>query len=235
MEIPRGLNEILDAMPEESWERIAPALERVSLDAGQVLVVPGQNLTRVHFPIDSIVSLICITANGDHTEVAMVGREGVVGLAALMGGGRSVHAKVVQSAGVAYRLKAELLTKEFERGGPFMHLLLRYAQSLINQMAQIAVCTRHHSIDQQLCRWLLMSLDRRSSQSLVLTHDGIAQLMGVRRETVTAAAGRLQRFGMIEYQRGRIDVLDRPAMQAHACECHRTVQREAELLKQVRR
>jgi CRP-like cAMP-binding protein len=223
-------NHLLGALPAGDFERIASQLELIPLDLGQVLYEPGVRLRYVYFPTTSIVSLLYVMEDGASAEIAIVGNEGMLGISLFMGGDATPSHAVVQSAGHAYRLKAELLKNEFERFGPTMHLLLRYTQALITQMAQTAVCNRHHSLDQQLCRWLLLSLDRLASNELVMTQELIANMLGVRREGVTEAAGRLQDAGLISYRRGHITVLDRPRLEARTCECYRVVRKEFDRL-----
>lgn len=197
---------------------------------GDVLYEPGARLRYVYFPTTSIVSLLYVMENGASAEIAIVGNEGILGISLFMGGDSTPSRAVVQSAGYAFRLNAELLKTEFARFGPTMFLLLRYTQALITQMSQTAVCNRHHSVDQQLCRWLLLSLDRLSSSELSMTQDLIANMLGVRREGVTEAAGKLQDAGLIRYRRGKITVLDRPAMEARSCECYQVVKTEFDRL-----
>ena len=230
---PRS-NQLLCALPEEDMARWRPHLEPVELRLGQVLYEPGSALGHVYFPADAIVSLLYVTEDGDSAEIAVVGHEGVVGIALFMGGETTPNRAVVQSAGTAFRLRAELIKAEFERSPPVMHLLLRYTQALITQMAQTAVCNRHHSIDQQLCRWLLMSLDRLHGNELVMTQELIANMLGVRREGVTGAALELQRDGLIRYARGHITVLDRPALEGRTCECYAVVKAEYDRLLPAR-
>ena len=190
--------------------------------------MPGNST--LNFPTTSLISLVYTLADGCSAEIAIVGREGVIGLPLFMGGETSPRRAVVQSAGHAYRLHGSCLKEEFSRGGPLQHLMLRYAQALITQMAQTAVCNRHHTVEQQLCRWLLMSIDRLASNELVMTQELIANMLGVRREGVTEAAGKLQKLGLISYHRGHIAVLDRPALQAHVCECYQVVKTEYDRL-----
>lgn len=197
---------------------------------GHVLYESGAELQHVYFPTTSIVSLLYVTEDGHSAEIAIVGNEGIVGVALLLGGETTPSRALVQSAGQAYRLASTYLKEEFYRAGPLQRLLLRYTQSLITQMAQTAVCNRHHSIEQQLCRWLLLSLDRLTSSELVMTQDLIANMLGVRREGVTESAGKLQKLGLIKYSRGRIRVLDRPALERHACECYSVVKKESDRL-----
>jgi CRP-like cAMP-binding protein len=232
---PRGPNDphqnhLLGALPAGDYERLVPHLELISLPLGDVLYESGDRLRYVYFPTTCIISLLYVMEDGASAEIAVVGNEGILGISLFMGGETTPSRAVVQSAGHAYRLKAELLKGEFERFGPTMHLLLRYTQALITQMAQTAVCNRHHSIDQQLCRWLLLSLDRLASNELAMTQELIANMLGVRREGVTEAAGKLQDVGLIRYQRGRITVLDRPGLEARSCECYQVVKREFERL-----
>ncbi len=197
---------------------------------GEVICEPGGRLKHVYFPTDCIVSLLYLTAEGDSAEIAVVGREGIVGVSLFMGGGTTPTRTLVQGAGTAFRLKASLMLREFRRGGAVMQLLLRYTQALITQMSQTAVCNRHHTLDQQLCRWLLLSLDCRESNELVMTQELIANMLGVRRQGVTEAAGRLHKSGIVEYQRGRITVLDRAALERRTCGCYAVVKREYERL-----
>jgi CRP-like cAMP-binding protein len=193
---------------------------------GQVLCEAGSPLSHVYFPATAIVSLLYVTESGDSTEIAVVGNEGVVGISLFMGGDTTPNRAVVQSAGSCYRLEAEAIKAEFYRSAPVMHLLLRYTQALITQMAQTAVCNRHHTVDQQLCRWLLTSLDRLQGNELTMTQELIANMLGVRREGVTEAALKLQRAGLIRYSRGRIKVLDRPGLELRTCECYAVVKAE---------
>ncbi len=223
-------NHLLAALPAADYDRLAPHLEPIPLRLGDVLYESGGHLRYVYFPTTSIISLLYVMEDGASAEIAVVGNEGILGISLFMGGETTPSRAVVQSAGHAYRLKAELLKSEFERFGPTMHLLLRYTQALITQMAQTAVCNRHHSVDQQLCRWLLLSLDRLSSNELSMTQELIANMLGVRREGVTEAAGRLQDAGLIEYRRGRITVLDRKAVEARSCECYQVVKAEFDRL-----
>jgi CRP-like cAMP-binding protein len=223
-------NHLLDALPADDLERLRPHLKLVSMPLGDALYESGIALHHVYFPIDSIVSLLNVMADGASAEIAVVGNEGVVGVSLFMGGETTPSRAVVQSAGHAYRLKAETLKAEFVQGGAMQHLLLRYTQALITQMAQTAVCNRHHTLDQQLCRWLLLSLDRLPSNELVMTQVLIANMLGVRREGVTEAARRLQSAGLIQYNRGHITVLDRPGIEARTCECYAVVKRESDRL-----
>ena len=223
-------NHLLAALPAGDYERLAPHLEPAAMQLGDVLYEPGSHLGYVYFPTTSIVSLLYVMSDGASAEIAIVGNEGILGISLFMGGETTPSRAVVQSAGDSYRLRAQLLKDEFGRFGPMMHLLLRYTQALITQMSQTAVCNRHHSVDQQLCRWLLLSLDRLSSNELSMTQELIANMLGVRREGVTEAAGKLQRAGLIEYRRGRITVLDRPGLESRSCECYAVVKREFDRL-----
>ena len=226
----QSTNELLASMPPAVWTRIAPQLEAVDLPLGKVLYESGSQIEHVHFPIDSIVSLLYVLENGASAEIAVVGKEGLVGIALFMGGDTTPSRAVVQSAGQGYRLSAAHIKTEFNRGGPALHLLLRYTQALITQMAQTAVCNRHHTLDQQLCRWLLLSMDRLVGDELVMTQELIANMLGVRREGVTEAALKLQKAGLIKYTRGRITVLDRPALEHRVCECYAVVKKEYDRL-----
>src|SRR5687767_7971476 len=205
-------NLLLAALPPAEFERLSPHLELVPMELGKALYESGGQLRHVYFPTDSIVSLLYVMEDGASAEIAIVGNEGVLGISLFMGGETTPSRAVVQSAGHGYRLKAQLMKQEFNRAGPMMHLLLRYTQALITQMSQTAVCNRHHSIDQQLCRWLLLSLDRLSSDELSMTQDLIANMLGVRREGVAEAAGKLQKLKVIRYRRGQITVLDRKSV-----------------------
>jgi CRP-like cAMP-binding protein len=223
-------NHLLAALPAADYERLLSALEPISLPLGLVLYESGGILDYVYFPTDSIVSLLYVMVDGASAEIAVTGREGLVGIALFMGGETTPSRAVVQSAGQGYRLKAASLKKEFDNGGALQHLALRYTQALITQMAQTAVCNRHHSVEQQLCRWLLLSLDRLPSNELTMTQELIANMLGVRREGVTEAAGRLQAAGLIRYRRGHIEVLDRPMLEARVCECYAVVKKEYDRL-----
>jgi CRP-like cAMP-binding protein len=223
-------NHLLHALPAADFTRIAPHLELIPMGLGDVLYESGARLRHVYFPTTSIVSLLYVMEDGASAEIAIVGNEGMLGISLFMGGETTPSRAVVQSAGYGFRLKAQLLKDEFGRFGPMMQLLLRYTQALITQMAQTAVCNRHHSVDQQLCRWLLLSLDRLSSNELSMTQELIANMLGVRREGVTEAAGKLQDAGLIRYQRGKITVLDRPAVEARTCECYQVVKAEFDRL-----
>ncbi len=217
---------LLAALPDDVCERLFPSLERIELPLGQALYESGDQLNHVYFPTTAIVSLLYVMENGASAEIAVVGNEGIVGIALFMGGETMANRAVVQSAGHAYRLKGQLLRQEFNRSGALQHLLLRYTLALFSQMAQTAVCNRHHSVDQQLCRWLLLSFDRLSSDTLHMTQELIANMLGVRREGVTEAAGNLQNAGLIEYSRGRITVLNRAGLEARVCECYEVVRKE---------
>jgi CRP-like cAMP-binding protein len=223
-------NHLLDALPESDLVRLLPLLERVPLVLGEVLYESGEQLRHVYFPVNAIVSLLYVMEDGASAEIAIVGNEGIVGISLFMGGETTPSRAIVQSAGHAYRLKGQLLKDEFCRAGPMQHLLLRYTQALLTQMSQTAVCNRHHSLDQQLCRWLLLSLDRLQSNELTMTQELIANMLGVRREGVTEAAGNLQNAGLIKYSRGKIQVLDRPGLEARVCECYAVVKKEFDRL-----
>jgi CRP-like cAMP-binding protein len=223
-------NLLLAALPQAERLRWSSQLEPVDMPLGQVLYESGTRLSHVYFPTTSIVSLLYVMENGASAEIAVVGQEGIVGISLFMGGESTPSRAVVQSAGQGLRLKANLMMQEFNRGGPVMHLLLRYTQALITQMAQTAVCNRHHSLDQQLCRWLLLSLDRLQSNQLVMTQELIANMLGVRREGVTEAAGQLHRAGLIRYQRGHITILDRAGLERRTCECYAVVKKEYDRL-----
>lgn len=224
------LNHLLAALPTDVQARLFPYLELVPLPLGKVLYESGDALRHVYFPTDAIVSLLYVMENGASAEISVVGNEGLIGVALFMGGESTPSRAIVQSAGSAYRMLGQRLKDEFNRHGELLLLMLRYTQSLITQMAQTAVCNRHHSIDQQLCRWLLLSLDRLPSNHLVMTQELIANMLGVRREGVTDAAGKLQRLGVIEYSRGQIKVLDRPKLEALSCECYAVVKKETDRL-----
>jgi CRP-like cAMP-binding protein len=224
-------NQLLAALPAEELLRLAPQLERVALALGQVIYESGAEQGHAYFPASGIVSLLYVMNDGAAAEIAVVGREGVVGIALFMGGQTTPSRAVVQSAGIAYRLDGQALKAEFARGGALQRGLLLYTQALITQMTQTAVCNRHHMLDQQLCRWLLLSLDRLPSSHLVMTQQLIANMLGVRREGVTEAAGRLQDDGVISYRRGRIEVLDRAKLELRACECYAAVRRECDRLR----
>jgi CRP-like cAMP-binding protein len=221
---------LLAALPGTEWQRWQGELEPVEMPLGQVLYESGSTLSHVYFPTSAIVSLLYVMENGASAEIAVVGREGIVGVALFMGGESTPSRAVVQSGGYGFRLKGHLIKQEFDRSQPVMHLLLRYTQALITQMAQTAVCNRHHSLDQQLCRWLLLSLDRLPGNELHMTQELIANMLGVRREGVTDAAMKLQKAGLIQYTRGRILVLDRRALEQRSCECYAVVKKEYDRL-----
>jgi CRP-like cAMP-binding protein len=222
-------NQLLAALPDAEWQRWLPQLELVEMSLGQVVYESGSTLGHVYFPTTSIVSLLYVMQDGASAEIAVVGHEGVVGISLFMGGDSTPGRAVVQSAGQGYRLKAQAIKEEFKQA-PVQHLLLRYTQALITQMAQTAVCNRHHSLDQQLCRWLLLSLDRLQGNQLVMTQELIANMLGVRREGVTEGALNLQKAGLISYSRGRITVLDRPGLEQRTCECYAVVKKEYDRL-----
>lgn len=223
-------NRLLAALSATDYERVACGLSLVSLPLGEILYESGSRQRAVYFPTTALVSLLYMMADGASAEIAVVGNEGVIGVSLFMGGETTPSRAVVQSAGHAYRWPGKLLREEFTRGGAMQHLLLRYTQALLTQMAQTAVCNRHHSLDQQLCRWLLLSLDRLSGSELVMTQELIANMLGVRREGVTQAAGNLQSAGLIKYSRGRIAVLDRAGLEARTCECYAVVKTEFDRL-----
>ncbi len=218
------------ALPPDEWNRWAPSLERVDMPLGQVLYESGIALDYVYFPLTAIVSLLYVMENGASAEIAVVGNEGILGVSLFMGGESTPSRAVVQSAGLGCRLKASVMKKEFDKAGAVLHLLLRYTQALITQMAQTAVCNRHHSLDQQLCRWLLLSLDRLQGVELVMTQELIANMLGVRREGVTDGALKLQKAGLIRYSRGHIKILDREGLESRTCECYAVVKREYDRL-----
>ena len=226
---PKG-NRLLAALPEQSYQALLPFLEPVPLPLGMALYESGGEQGYVYFPTSSIVSLLYVLENGSSAEIAVTGCEGVVGIALFMGGKTTPSRAIVQSAGHGYRLRAAVLKKEFESGGALQYLLLRYTQALITQMTQTAVCNRHHTVDQQLCRWLLLSLDRLPGDELTMTQELIANMLGVRREGVTEAAGKLQAQGLIQYRRGHIKIVDRAGLEARVCECYAVVKKEYERL-----
>jgi len=227
-------NQLLAALPAASYERLLPHLEKVPLEFGSVVYESGSHQGYVYFPTSSIVSLLYLMEDGFSAEIALVGNEGVVGIALFMGGESTLSRAVVQSAGYGYRLRASVLKTEFGQSGDLQHLLLRYTQARITQMAQTAVCNRHHTVEQQLCRWLLLSLDRLPSNDLNITQELIANMLGVRREGVTLAVGKLQVAGLIHRSRSKITVLDRPKLEARVCECYAVVKREYDrLLPQI--
>ncbi len=224
------LNDLLASLPDDDWRRLSPQLERVDLPLGMVLCEANATLSHAYFPTTAIVSLLYELTNGATAEIAIVGKDGFVGISMVMGGGSTPSRAVVQSAGEGFRLNAQAIKEAFEQSVPVMHLLLRYTQALITQMAQTAVCNRHHSVDQQLCRWLLLSIDRLQGSELIMTQELIANMLGVRREGVTEAAHNLQDAGLIRYSRGHITVLDRPGLEKRTCECYAVVKKEAERL-----
>ncbi len=230
---PRA-NHLLAALPDAEWQRWKDQLEPVDLPLGKVLYESGSQMSHVYFPTTAIVSLLFVLENGASAEIAVVGNEGLVGISLFMGGDTTPSRAVVQSAGHGYRLRASVVKQEFDRAGPVLHLLLRYTQALITQMAQTAVCNRHHSLDQQLCRWLLLSLDRLHGSELAMTQELIANMLGVRREGVTEAALKLQAAGLIRYSRGRIVVLNRADLETRACECYDVVKQEYDRLLPAR-
>ena len=228
-------NHLLAAMLDADFERLSPHLELVPMPLGDVLYESGGKLQYAYFPTTSIISLHYLLENGGSSEIAGVGNEGILGVSLFMGGNTTPSRAIVQTGGVGYRIAAHLLVEEFNRGGPVMRLLLRYTQALLTQMAQTAVCNRHHTVEQQLCRWLLLTLDRLPRNDLTMTQELIANMLGVRREGVTEAAGRLQGYGYISYRRGHITVLDRKGLEADVCECSAVVKKEfARLLSDVR-
>src|SRR5579871_327342 len=223
-------NQLIDALPAADYKRWQRSLEPVDLPLGDVLYEAGGVLKHVYFPTTAIISLLYVMANGASAEIAVVGKEGLVGISIFMGGESTPSRGLVQSAGSGFRIKADIIKQEFARSGPVLHLFLRYTQALITQMAQTAVCNRHHSLDQQLCRWLLLSLDRLNGPELVMTQELIANMLGVRREGVTEGALKLQKACLIRYSRGRIRVLDRPGLSARSCECYEVVKKEYDRL-----
>ena len=227
---PQSPNRLLAALPADIYERLRPHLQPVTLELGASVYEAGGKQPYVYFPTDAIVSLLYVMKDGASAEIAIVGNEGLVGISLFMGGETTPSRAVVQSAGHAVRLASKRLKQEFEGGGALQHLLLRYTQALITQMAQTAVCNRHHSIEQQLCRWLLLSIDRLPTNVLAMTQELIANMLGVRREGVTDAAGKLQEAGLINYSRGRITVIDRPRLEQRVCECYAVVKKEFERL-----
>lgn len=219
-------NDLFRSMPKDVWDRLAPHLESIDLPLGKVLYEPGMKMSHVYFPATAIVSLLYALENGSSAEIAITGHEGIVGISIFMGGESTSSRAVVQSAGRGYRIKSSLILDEFNRSGPLMHLLLRYTQALITQMSQTAVCNRHHSLDQQFCRWLLLSLDRLPGNQLNMTQELIANMLGVRREGVTEAALKVQKAGFIKYARGHITILDRSGLEQRTCECYQVVKTE---------
>ncbi|WP_434926282.1 Crp/Fnr family transcriptional regulator [Shewanella sp. HL-SH2] len=223
-------NGLLKALPEETQKRLFPQLKIIKLPLGKVIYEAGQNLENVYFPIDCIVSLLNVLEDGASAEISVVGNEGLVGIAVFMGGESTINRAIVQSAGRAYKLSASILFNEFNHNQILRELFLRYIQALMAQMAQTAICNRHHSIDQQLCRWLLLSLDRLASNNLTMTQELIANMLGVRREGVTEAAGKLQKLGVINYKRGQITVTNRQKLETLCCECYAVVKIETDRL-----
>lgn len=228
--LDRNKNHLLAAIPAAEWRRLSRHLEPVDLSLAQVLYESGTTMTDMYFPTTAIVSLLYVMENGSSAEIAVVGNEGLVGVSLFMGGESTPSRAVVQSAGQGFKIDAQIMKDSFNKGGPVMHLLLRYTQALITQMAQTAVCNRHHSLDQQLCRWLLLSLDRLQGTDLLMTQELISNMLGVRREGVTEAAMQLQAAGIIRYTRGKISVLDRPALERRTCECYAVVKKEYDRL-----
>lgn len=228
--MPARQNKLLNALPKADYAHLAGSLVRTQLSLGTVIFEAGRPVSSVLFPTSGIISLLSVLENGSSAEIAVVGCEGVVGVSLFMGQASAPSRAVVQSAAIGYTLPAATLGHEFARGGALQHLLLRYTQAMITQMSQTVVCNRHHSVDQQLCRWLLLSLDRLPGDDLVMTQDLIANMLGVRREGVTEAARKLQEAGAISYKRGRIHVVDRDVLEARSCECYRVVRRETERL-----
>ena len=226
-------NHLLGALPDSTFQVLLPNLEAVAMPLGQVMYESGSTMTHAYFPTTSIVSLLYVMESGASAEIGVVGNEGVVGISLFMGGGSTPSRAVVQSAGHGFRLQSRIVKDQFDGAGPLMHLFLRYTQALITQMSQTAACNRHHSLDQQLCRWLLLSLDRLPGRNLIMTQELIANMLGVRREGVTEAALKLQRSGLIRYTRGHIEVLDRPRLQERSCECYQVVKTEYDRLLPV--
>jgi CRP-like cAMP-binding protein len=223
-------NQLLASLPKPAIQRWLPDFEYVELSLGQVLYEAGSTLSHVYFPTTAIVSLLYVMQNGESAEIAVVGNDGVVGISLFMGGNSTPSRALIQSAGGAYRLRAQLMKDEFDRGGPVLHLLLRYTQALITQMVQTAACNKHHSLDQQLCRWLLLSLDRLQGTEMVMTQDLIAHMLGVPRDGATEGALKLQSAGLIDYKQGRIRVLDRGGLEKRTCECYAVVRKEYDRL-----
>jgi CRP-like cAMP-binding protein len=223
-------NHLLDSLPREQWERWRLQLEYVDMPLGRVLYEPGDTLTHVYFPTTAIVSLLYVMKNGESAEIAIVGNEGVVGVSLFMGGGSTSSRALVQSAGGSYRLSAELMKQEFDRAGPVLHLLLRYTQALMTQMVQTAACNKHHTLDQQLCRWLLLSLDRLQGTEMLMTPTLIAHMLGVTVDIAVQGAMKLQEAGLIDYKDGRVGVLDRLALGKRSCECYAVVKQEYDRL-----
>jgi len=223
-------NRLLAVLPDSTYDALLPSLEPLSMPLGLSLYESGGEQGYVYFPTTAIVSLLYVLADGASAEIAVTGNEGLVGISLFMGGETTTSRAVVQSAGLGYRLRASVMKKEFERGGELQYLLLRFTQALITQMTQTAVCNRHHAVDQQLCRWLLLSLDRLAGSELVMTQELMANMLGVQRAGVSEAAGKLQAEGLIRYNRGKISVIDRPRLEARVCECYRAVKKEYDRL-----
>jgi len=226
-------NRLLAALPDSDFQRLLRSLQAVVMPLGQVMYESGNTMTHAYFPTTAIVSLLYVMESGASAEIGVVGNDGLVGISLFMGGGSTPSRAVVQSAGRGFRLNSRVIREQFEKSGPLMHLLLRYTQALITQMTQTAACNRHHSIDQQLCRWLLLSLDRLQGSTLIMTQELIANMLGVRREGVTDAAMKLQRAGLIHYSRGKIEVLDRAGLETRTCECYKVVKNEYDRLLPV--
>jgi CRP-like cAMP-binding protein len=223
-------NYLFHSIPEKEWGSLLPYIEQVTLPLGKVLYEPGVKMDNVYFPSSAIISLLYALENGSTAEIAVVGNEGIVGISIFMGGESTSSRAVVQSAGIGYRIPSRIILNEFNNAGPVMHLLLRYTQALITQMSQTAVCNRHHSLDQQFCRWLLLSLDRLTSNQLKMTQELIANMLGVRREGITEAALKVQKAGFIKYTRGHITILDRTGLENRTCECYAVVKAEYDRL-----
>lgn len=223
-------NRLLAMLPAEEYKRLLPNLEQVSFDLGEIIYQSGGHIDYIYFPTDCIVSLVYTMENGMSAEIGVVGNEGVIGIALFMGGDTMPNRALVQSAGAAIRMKAQFLQDEFKRGGEFQHLLLRYTQALVTQISQTAVCNRLHTVERQLCRWLLLSHDRLQTDELIMTHEMIANMLGTRREGVTIAAGKLQDAGLITYYRGHIKIIDRMGLEATVCECYKVVKDEFDRL-----
>ncbi len=223
-------NHLLAALPADVYARLLPALELIPMPLGWAICESGRTMAYLYFPTTSIVSLLYVLENGSSAEIAVTGNEGLVGISLFMGGDTTPSRAVVQSSGYGYRLKASVMKREFAMGGPLQHLALRFTQALLTQMSQTAACNRHHTVEQQLCRWLLMSMDRLPGNVLSMTQELIANMLGVRREWVTEAAGKLQANGLIHYSRGKITVLDRPQLEKRVCECYAVVKKEFDRL-----
>jgi len=223
-------NYLFHSIPEKEWGSLLPYIEQVTLPLGKVLYEPGVKMDNVYFPSSAIISLLYALENGSTAEIAVVGNEGIIGISIFMGGESTSSRAVVQSAGIGYRIPSRIILNEFNNAGPVMHLLLRYTQALITQMSQTAVCNRHHSLDQQFCRWLLLSLDRLTSNQLKMTQELIANMLGVRREGITEAALKVQKAGFIKYTRGHITILDRTGLENRTCECYAVVKAEYDRL-----